>query len=519
MLINAKTKYSLFRELQFDKISESSTNRIFWYFAIGYCILWTSVPILTQPNAPLDTIEMLYWGNEWELGYYKHPPLPAWLAKFAYTLGGNSIWITYFLSQLCIFACFIAVFKVGKQTVGNQISLLNLIILQTCYYYNLTSPEFNNNVTSRAFGALSVLFLYQGIRKYSARDWILAGIFLGLGALCKYDIVILAVLMITFSVGHPYGRASWKTPGPFLLSAAALIIFLPHMYWLWNNDFPTIDYFLKRSNHERTLLSHLSNPVLFLFSQIPAILPVFILILFLTGRRWHWEQINSKSQLFSRDFLCYFGFGPIIVVFLIGVISGANFRSMWGSSLWTFSSLALLSSVQLRLSPLAIRKTVYCGLMFAVFFLSILIFRNSILPHFQEHGSRIHFPGQQLSIYVRNLYISEVGKEPVVVGGPWWEAANVACYGSHQLSVYADLNSVISPWMSDREMKQKGGVIVWNSEFYEEYLIDVKKRFPSATIYPPIRLSWQNEALHSSLKFRVAVVKPTNLESSNYQHP
>ena len=40
----------------------------------------------TQPNPPLDTVEWLAWGHEWQLGYHKHPPLAAWVADLAWRL-------------------------------------------------------------------------------------------------------------------------------------------------------------------------------------------------------------------------------------------------------------------------------------------------------------------------------------------------------------------------------------------------------------------------------------------------
>ena len=40
-----------------------------------YFFLWSTLPTLLAPSFPLDVIEGINWGREWQLGYYKHPPL------------------------------------------------------------------------------------------------------------------------------------------------------------------------------------------------------------------------------------------------------------------------------------------------------------------------------------------------------------------------------------------------------------------------------------------------------------
>lgn len=495
--------------LESTGISDRRANQLFWLLLVSHCVIWTLVPILTQPNAPLDTLEMIYWGHEWELGYYKHPPLPGWLAEIAYHLGGNSIWPTYVLSQLGTAACFLAVFQIGKSALGSPLALISVLMLQASYYYNLTTPEFNNNVSSRAFWALSILCLFRGLKDHRALDWILTGAFLGLGMLCKYDTAILALLMVVFSVVHPRGRAAWKTPGPLLLLASSFLVFAPHLYWLWEHDFPTVRYFLQRSNHEKTWVSHLVNPLAFVVSQLAAILPVILLAVPLTGWRWRKAAPPTTEKAFARDFLLCFGLGPVLMVCLAGVVTGAQFRSMWGTAIWTFTGLALLASVQLRPSTIAMRRVATGGLSLGLLFVALLCVRNTVVPHFREKASRIHFPGAQLSDYARKLYLAEVGTEPVVAGGSRWEAANVACYGPQQLSVYINLEDEFSPWMNDDRFRQLGGLIVWNdAEQGAEYMADIQQRFPSAVIHPPVELQWQTSAAHPPLRFRIATLPP-----------
>ena len=49
-----------------------------------HAAVWTVLPALLYPNLPLDLIEALMYGREWQLGYDKLPPLPWWLVQIAY---------------------------------------------------------------------------------------------------------------------------------------------------------------------------------------------------------------------------------------------------------------------------------------------------------------------------------------------------------------------------------------------------------------------------------------------------
>ena len=46
-----------------------------------HAAVWTALPTLLYPNLPLDLIEALVYGREWQLGYDKLPPLPWWLVE------------------------------------------------------------------------------------------------------------------------------------------------------------------------------------------------------------------------------------------------------------------------------------------------------------------------------------------------------------------------------------------------------------------------------------------------------
>jgi hypothetical protein len=58
-------------------------GRAFAGFLALHAVVWTALPTLLYPNLPLDLIEALMYGREWQLGDDKLPPLPWWLVEIA----------------------------------------------------------------------------------------------------------------------------------------------------------------------------------------------------------------------------------------------------------------------------------------------------------------------------------------------------------------------------------------------------------------------------------------------------
>lgn len=58
--------------------------RILGIWALYHLVVWTFLPLLCNTCLPLDSIEAVMWGSQWQWGYDKHPPLSAWMPEFRY---------------------------------------------------------------------------------------------------------------------------------------------------------------------------------------------------------------------------------------------------------------------------------------------------------------------------------------------------------------------------------------------------------------------------------------------------
>jgi 4-amino-4-deoxy-L-arabinose transferase-like glycosyltransferase len=490
-------------------------SRWFWLLVAIHVIVWTIVPALSQPAAPLDTIEMRYLGTQWQMGYHKHPPLPSWIAAAAAESCGDSFVGVYLASQLGMAAAFWAVWRLGRELLSPRLALLSVCLLECSYYYTFSTAEFNNNVAMFPFWALAVLFLYWALTSGRNRYWIATGLSLGLAMLCKYSAAMLVVPMFLFMLLHPRARRSWLSLGPYLTIVAAGLVFLPHAVWIVNHRFPTLTYAASRSHTGPPLAGHLLCPLEFLGSQLLVLLPTAWAILPLTGIRVRVRSVPADER-FSRDFLLAMALGPFLLHLVAAGILNRWLLSAYGSQLWMFTGVLLLFCLAIKPTPLAMRQAfARCITMGMVFAVGLTVY-SVATPYVFNLALRIHCPSRALAAQIHDLWKDRYDQPLRIIAGDWWLAGQVAFYGPDKPIVYGgsdlnrlDMGPVCSGWASDEQLLSQGGVIVWDDAARKDDVRSVLRvRFPSAEFPPPLSIPWQTGAKLPPLQVGIAVIPP-----------
>src|SRR5665647_3682601 len=219
----------------------ASPGRVFAGFLALHAAVWTALPALLYPNLPLDLIEALIYGREWQLGYDKLPPLPWWLVEIVYRLIGHDFGY-YLLAQLAVVAGFAAVWAMARPLTGVLGALVAVLVLDGLHYVNYTAAKFNHDVIQLPFWALAGYAFQRALRGGEIRHWLLLGLAVGLSLWAKYFIVVLALPLALFVFIDRDARKALATPGPYVAVAVALIAMATHLVWLVQNDFLPFAY-------------------------------------------------------------------------------------------------------------------------------------------------------------------------------------------------------------------------------------------------------------------------------------
>lgn len=519
---------STFRTL--PNLMAERPRQLFWSFLALHLVLWIILPTLSSPNAPLDVIEGYAWGHEWLLGTYKHPPMQAWVLEILATITGRANWAHFFASQLCVCVAFWAVWQTGRRILGEQQALIGVLLLEGVIYYNFTSTEFNPNVLQLAFWALAGWSFHCAVKDNRLIDWLLLGVWSAGGLYSKYSTVLLLGVFAFLVLERPEARRCLKKPGPYLALLTALLLFLPHILWLLQNDFQPFTY-AKNRLQEAGPATHfvtppaffptfLLSPIVFVVAQILAFLPASLLFLALDPAESSSESDRGISN-FDQSFLAALSFVPMILTLLLAIVMGFKIHDMWGAPFFNFTGLWAVA----KFYPKDVRARYrFIGAWIIIFFAPLLMFTtiNALSPYVNTKPLRIHFPGKTIAEAIDHGWHDRYKAPLKYVIGNTWPAGNVAFYAPDRPHLFIDANISISPWIDLSDLRQYGGVIVWCkehcnggnkghsiNELKPEFL---DKNFPKAEIQEPIVASRQTDADVFPVTIGWAIVPPaTNL--------
>jgi 4-amino-4-deoxy-L-arabinose transferase-like glycosyltransferase len=354
---------------------ERRPQATFAVFLALHFLVWTALPALLYPNLPLDLIEALTYGREWQLGYDKLPPLPWWLVEIAYRVTGHDF-AYYLLAQISVVAAFALVFIMARPLVGTLGALITVLFLDGLHYFNFTAVKFNHDVIQLPFWALAGLTFHRALRGNRTLDWVLLGLAVGISLWAKYFVVVLAVPMLLFVVLDRKARQSLTSPGPYIAMAVAMIVIAPHLIWLLRNDFLPLAYAEHRAALSRGWYDHLWHPLQFGISQIFFLIPSFLIAvpLFLPSHTVTEPSIGRYADDYDKRIVSWLAFGPMVTVLAIAVISGRGTVAMWGYPLWLFLGLWLVLTAGNALTYGRFsRVLIIWGVVFACFALAFII--------------------------------------------------------------------------------------------------------------------------------------------------
>ena len=397
-------------------------NNIFFIFALSHLIIWTLIPSLTNKNLPLDTIEALAWGSNLDWGFNKHPPMSAFFSEVFFKIFGPFDWAYYFLSQIFVLIAFFYVFKFANEILGNiKLSLLSVFLLESIYFYNFTTPEFNVNVCQLPFWSLVVYYSWKIYDRKNIEfiDCFLVGLFAAIGFLSKYLFIYLLISIDLLFIYLIFIKKTKKFDFKYLITIEVfLVLLIPHLIWLFNNEFITFVYAFNRTGLEETgIISHVKHPIIFLLKQLGILFP-FIFLIWLLIKKIKFK-INFKDKkllfLFSISIL------PIILIFITSLIMGSKIRTMWMTPFYLFFGVLFVYIFQAQINLKRIHSFLYGFLV--LFFLSPILYSYVSLS---QTDKRTDYPGKEIATKVQIIWNQDFDNDIEFVTGDEWKAGNLS---------------------------------------------------------------------------------------------
>jgi 4-amino-4-deoxy-L-arabinose transferase-like glycosyltransferase len=340
-------------------------------FAAVHAALWTL--ILTNLKAAqdvhTDVAEAFAWGQKFQLGYGKHPPLSGWIAGLWFKVFPVADWSTYALAMATLGCGLVISWLIALRVVDRRRAFFGVVMLALYPIFNFKGFKFNPDLLQLVTLPLLVLAYLNAFEKRSARSGLWLGLAGALALMTKYWVLTMIGAVGLAALIHPERLKLLRSPAPWVAIATLCIAMIPHLVWLKEVNFVPLTYagdvyaLSSRAQNIQLVLGYVGHNLALLAA------PVVLAALALAWvPRW-WLKLAHPSALFPHAWLR--GPNPAVnlaqalniwiiqtVVAIGPPLGGLAFtvymKTDWGISLFFLTPLALIAIPALRLHGMAL---------------------------------------------------------------------------------------------------------------------------------------------------------------------
>ena len=250
-------------------------------------------------------------------------------------------------------------------------------------------------------------------------DLVLIGIFAAVGFYCKYLFLYLLITIDLLLIYFIFVIKERKFHFTYLISFEVfLLLLIPHLVWLTNNDYVTITYGLARTGIEDSeIINHIKNPFIFILKQIGILIPFFALSALLIKK--FRIKINLKDK--KLVFLIFINIVPIVLVLVTLLITGSKFRTMWMTPFYLFIGLLIVYHFKNYINYKKINN-------FIIAFIFLFLFSPFVYAYvsISNDNKRTDYPGKEIANKVQTEWDQNFDQPIEFVIGDEWKAGNLS---------------------------------------------------------------------------------------------
>ena len=389
----------------------------------GYFLCAVLARVIRSPGLEVDESQQAVLSQFLLLGYGSQPPVYSWLqygvnAILSPSIASLSVLKNGLLFLCCLFFWLTARLLIREKALVNM-ATLGVLTLPTVFV--MSQRDLTHTVLALFAVSLFVYVLFGTLKKPSALGYILTGLVIGLGAVSKYNFVIIplaAVLALALEEGLRNRLLDWRL---LLTAAAALIVVAPHFLWVVDHlDLATGQTTNEmREGGEHAIFHGLSGmlALILAFAQGLALTTAIFAVLFFKDIKAILRASDQSTRIIGRIMLFSFLFLLLIVLWM----SATHVRQKWVSVYLLLWPLYLCLKVQAAgvMGERRLHAMLTVTSVLAVGFVLVLLGRGLVAPYLDRY-SLVHRPYHSFAGLLRNdghmepQYIMAVGG---IVGG------------------------------------------------------------------------------------------------------
>ena len=406
-------------------------------------------------------VEAYSWAQGWQWGYYKHPPLSAWVTGLWFAVVPESHLGYSLLAALNGAIGLAGLALLAREFLPRNWVLLAVAVASLAPGVTTLAMRFNANAILISTWPWAVALFVRLMQRQQARDAVLCGIACALAMLGKYYSAVLLLSLLATALWLPAWRARLWTAPLALALAVFVLCFGPHLAWMLGQAHGPLQYAQAatgQESHSESLMRALS----FALAQCVFPLLAFLALrLALVGPARHRAFLQAAlAPLRPRhEAQWLLAVLPILATMLATVATSARTASVWGLAI--AAGLALLAASRARdagatLSLPRLWRTL------GVIWIAIALFS----PLWWDLRARLATPAvaeprEELAQALGRVWHREVGGPLPWVSGTRALAASVAFYEADHPRYWSLWNSAVeTPWVDAGKVLSRGAIIV-----------------------------------------------------------
>lgn len=281
----------------------------------------------------LDEAQYWTWAQHMAWGYFSKPPGVAALIWLSTALFGDGLLGVKLLGMLCYPLAALAGWAIARRLYDERTAFWSAIALLTLPMFAGLGLFVSTDALLTLFWMLALWAYLRALDSDAWSDWLLVGLFCGLGLLSKYT--MLAWLGAAFLHLLFLQRARLASAKPWAAAVLALLLLAPNIAWNVAHDFPTLKH-TAEITVERSTGNGLAALGEFWAAQWGSFGPVLGCIFFvlLWQARQSWQDANKRLLL-------WFALPLWAVVSLQALKGGAN--ANWAAPAFAPATIALVA--------------------------------------------------------------------------------------------------------------------------------------------------------------------------------
>lgn len=430
----------------------------------AYVLVMITHALLSRMPGPVwdDIAEAWSWGQQLQLGYYKHPPFYAWVARVWFDAFGRSDISAYALAATTGAVGLVGIWRLAGRLLYSNSRVLAVLLVIMTPHHTVMATNFNANTILLALWPWTAFAFLRTFETRSARHAILLGLLSAACLLSKYISILLLTTFIVVALVHVERWPFFRSPAPYIAALTCLIAFSPHLWWLATQGGPSIDYAMARTG--RPMVQRLVKALTTDLALCALLLPMIGTLYFSIGwTAFKQACVSAVRALPQRRFIPAFAlaFGTILLAQVSGFV-GVKLQTNYLIPTIFALPLGLLAASALPVTDHAVRRAAVVAACWGV--LLVLASPGMAALLLKRDVKYAIDPSREVALAATAMWHERMGRPVRLVSGTEIYSLGLVFYSPDRPTEFTHFNFGHAPWVTRQRIDAEGLLAVCLSE-------------------------------------------------------